>query len=210
MKQVPSRKHGLPSASLREVNPYGSYQSLLSRVTLSPTNSWEITTIVAITLYTYDREWYKHKLLFFKNVRVVLLSGVYTDSNHSVATEKPLKMAIKWGSASGEPTVDSRSWMLYLFSGKWAATIDHADLNLLLYRFRPSPIYRRQKPFGGKCGRCSGWSPLCAAWTKLIVYAAPAHSGTVPLDWRKLMPIYTAHSAAPLTAATRLTAAAQL
>jgi len=43
----------------------------------------------------------------------------------------------------------------FFFKNRRAVTNDQADFNLLLYRFRPSPIYRKQKPFGGKCNRCS-------------------------------------------------------
>jgi len=69
---------------------------------------------------------------------------------------KPLTMAIKWASASVVPAAETEPTCPI----SSAATNEHADLNWLLYWFRPSPIYRKGKPFGSKCHRWSDWSLL--------------------------------------------------
>jgi len=56
------------------------------------------------------------------------------------------------------------------------------------------PATESRKPFGGKCNRCSDWSPLLCS-LKEIVHATLAHSSTVPLDWWKLTPIWAAQTA---------------
>ena len=54
-----------------------------------------------------------------------------------LSLEKPLKMAVKWASASGDSATKCRSCVRYFFSVGQAATNDSTDSNLPLYQVRP-------------------------------------------------------------------------
>jgi len=69
----------------------------------------------------------------------------------------PKGVSFQWNST--DPTC------YIVFSIRQAAINDNIDLNLLLYQFRPSPLYRKRTPFGGKCEQYFDW-PLCLCCLK--------------------------------------------
>jgi len=69
-------------------------------------------------------------------------------------------------------------------SASATTTNDNADSKLQLYQVRPWPKHRKRK--SNRLTALIGHRAY-AAWK--IVHAALAHSGTVPLNWRKLTPI---------------------
>jgi len=148
------------------------------------------------------RKWHKNPLR--PRELWALLTRVYTSS----CRLKPLKMAVKWASASGDPPADCWSCVLYFLQCQVSGHHDNADSNLPLCQVRPWPKHLKRNL--SEVNKIAVLIGHCTCATGKIVHAASAHSGTVPLradtsahsdtvplDWRKLTSIWVAQTAVP-------------